>query len=215
MLYADRRDAGRQLADELAKYKAPDTVVLALPRGGVVLGREVSRRLHAPLGLVLVKKVSSPFHSEYAVGAVAEDDVVVYDQKEAAMFGESWLKNAEAKAKGAVAERRALYFENGVSRPELRGKTVVIVDDGIATGLTAEAAVRSVRKHRPKKVVVAAPVASRESMTRLSELADEVVILDNPDNFLGAVGTYYRQFGQVSEDEVVEILREADHVVSR
>jgi putative phosphoribosyl transferase len=211
MGYTNRQAAGQRLAEALRQFAGDDVIVLALPRGGVVLGAEVARELEAPLGLVLVRKISHPSSPEYAIGAVVEDEPPVYNEAEAVAIDVSWLTQAEASARQLIERRRKLYYSQDLLPPDAAGKTVIIVDDGIATGLTMEAAVRAVRNKHPKQIVVAVPVASAESVTELEELANEVVVLDKPESFSGAVGSHYMEFEQVDDEEVKELLWEANY----
>lgn len=208
MRYVNRQDAGQRLGQALRRFKDDNTVVLALPRGGVVVGAEVARTLLAPLGLVLVRKIGHPHNPEYAIGAIAEDEPPVYNEHERLSAGGHWLKQAESDAKKLIEKRRKLYYGKDFRPPEVKGKTVIIVDDGIATGLTMEAAVKAVQGQNPAKVIVAVPVAPADSVDALLELADEVVLLDKPENFQGAVGAHYQQFEQTNDEEVRELLRE-------
>lgn len=208
MSYINREDAGKRLAQVLRHFKGKDTVVLALPRGGIVLGAEVAKELKAPLGLVLVRKIGHPSYSEYAIGAVAEGEKPVYNENEVATIDEEWLKEAEASARELIEHRHELYYGEDLTPPETEGKVVLLVDDGIATGLTMEAAVRAMQNKHAKRVIVAVPVAPRDSIDTLEAIADEVVVLDNPDSFLGAVGSHYMEFEQVDDEEVRTLLRE-------
>lgn len=209
MRFIDRRDAGRQLAYKLANFESVNTIVLALPRGGIILGKEVAKTLNAPLGLVLVRKIGHPYNAEYAIGALAEDEMPVYNEAEIAAIDASWLKKAEMAAHELIEKCRQVYYGNDFTPPNAKGKTVILVDDGIATGLTIQAAVKALKQKKPKKVIVAIPVAPRDSVAKLKQLADEVILLDDPDNFLGAVGAHYQNFPQVNDEEVKSILREA------
>lgn len=209
--YIDRHDAGQRLAEALRRFAGSDVVVLALPRGGVVLGAEVAKELEAPLDVVLVRKISHPSSPEYAIGAIVEDEPPVYNENEAAAIDDGWLTRAEAAARQLIERRRKLYYSQDLPPPGIAGKTVIIVDDGIATGLTMEAAVRAVRNKHPKQIVVAVPVASAESVTELEGLADEVIVLDKPESFIGAVGSHYLEFEQVDDKEVKELLWEANY----
>lgn len=209
MTYADRRDAGKQLASALYHFQGADTVIMALPRGGVVLGVEVAKELHAPLGLILVRKIGHPSYSEYAIGAVAEGDKPIYNKSEVAKLDDEWLKEAEIAAHDLTRRRRKIYFGDDIVQPEMKDKTVIIVDDGIATGCTMEAAIKAVIGSGSKKVIVAVPVASSESISNLEQFADEIVVLDDPNNFLGAVGSHYDSFEPVEDEEAKALLREA------
>ena len=208
MSYVDRQDAGRQLATALQSYKDQNVVVLALPRGGIILGAAVARALHAPLGLVLVRKIAHPAAPEYALGAIAEGNVSVYDEHAILQVDEEWIEEAEAQAKALIDTRRDLYYGDDFTPPDVTGKTVIIVDDGIATGLTFQAAIQSIRRQSPARVIVAAPVASQDSVYDLRRLSDDIIILEDPYQFSGAVGVYYDRFEQVNEEEVRKLLRE-------
>jgi predicted phosphoribosyltransferase len=183
--------------------------VFGLPRGGVVPAFEVARELHLPLGLVMVCKIGHPSAPEYAIGALAEDQPPVYNEHEAAGINPNWLANAEAEARRTNAHRREVCYGEDFVPPDPKGKTVLLVDDGMATGLTMEAAARALLVAGAHRVVVAAPVASRESIDTLSQLAAEINVLDNPDNFAGAVGGHYTRFGQVDDMDVKSMLWEA------
>ncbi len=189
--------------------------MLALPRGGIVLAAEVARELDVPLGLIQVKKISHPFNPEYAIGAIAEGEQPIYNEDEITDIDSSWLKENENAAHSLIKKRRQLYYGNSIKPPEVSGKTVVIIDDGIATGLTMEAAVRAMQNKSAKHIVVAVPIASAESVSTLSTLVDEVIVLDAPENFLGAVGSHYHEFDQVNDMEVRSLLREVNDYVHR
>jgi predicted phosphoribosyltransferase len=208
MSYINRQDAGKRLAKVLRHFKSKDTVVLALPRGGIVLGAEVAKELSAPLGLVLVRKIGHPSYAEYAIGAVAEDERPVYNEDELLGLDDEWLKDAVAAARQLIGHRQELYYGDEFTPPDVKDKTVILVDDGIATGLTMEAAVRAMQSKRAKRVIVAVPVAPRDSIDTLEVIADEVVVLDKPESFLGAVGSHYQEFDQVDDEEVRAVLRE-------
>lgn len=213
--YIDRRDAGKRLANVLRHFKGKDTLVLALPRGGVVLGVEVAKKLQAPLDVVLVRKIGHPAYAEYALGALAEGEKPIYNESEVEVIDKNWLKEAEASARKLIRQRRKLYYDDAFSSPAVKGKTVILVDDGIATGLTMNAAVLAMRKKQAKRVIVAVPVAPRDSVDALEAIADEVVVLDNPEDFLGAVGSHYNEFDEVNDEEVRALLREANEASQR
>lgn len=211
MIFTDRRQAGKRLAEKLVPYKGKDTVVLALPRGGTVLGFEVARRLKAPLSLVLVRKIGHPEHPEYAVGAVVEDEKPIYNKGEVANLDESWRKKAENSARKLIESRRRFYYDEDIPQPTIEGSDVILVDDGIATGFTMLASIMAIRNKHAKRVIVAAPVAAAESLPPLEKVADEVVLLDDPAQFLGSVGAHYERFEQVNDEEVRELLRGAGY----
>lgn len=206
MRFLNRREAGKQLATKLMDFKAKDSLVLALPRGGVVVAREISEMLNLPLGTVLVKKLSHPYYPEYAIGAVAENDKPIYSSPEVTAINSSWLKTAEDDAHSLIEHRRQLYYGKHFVPPEVYKKTIILVDDGIATGLTMKAAIRHVRKLKPKQIIVAVPVASLSSIALIKPLIDQLIIVDNPNNFLGSVGSHYDEFEQISDREVKRLL---------
>jgi putative phosphoribosyl transferase len=212
MRYANRQDAGKRLAEALRPIVGADKAltVLALPRGGIVPGAEVASAFNAPLGVVLVRKIGHPANAEYAIGAVAEGAEAVYNEAETMGIANNWLKTAEDEAHELNRRRSKLYYHD-IQPPSCKARTVVLVDDGIATGMTMAAAVLAVRSQQPKRLVVAVPVASRESVAELESVADKVVVLDDPDDFLDAVGSHYDDFPQVEDDEVVRYLREANN----
>jgi putative phosphoribosyl transferase len=205
MRFDDRTHAGRLLADALRDHAAQDVVVLALPRGGVVVGIEVARALSAPLDLVIPRKVGHPDFPEYAIAAVAEVGEVVANEAETARMDRGWFEQAVAAERAEAARRRASYL-GGRPAVDLTGKTAIIVDDGIATGLTMRAAVRDARHRDAARVVVAVPVAPVDAVAELRASVDEVVTLLAPEAYEGAVGAYYRKFGQVTDDEVMRCL---------
>ncbi|MFA5998171.1 MAG: phosphoribosyltransferase family protein [Candidatus Paceibacterota bacterium] len=206
-MFKDRKDAGKQLARKLAVYAGKSTVVLALPRGGVVTGYEISRALKAPFDIIAVRKVGHPSNPEYAVGAVDENGASLFNKEEAATIDAKLLRQETAKEL-TEARRRSVVYRGGRASLDLVGKIVLLVDDGIATGLTMRLAVRSVKAQEPEKVIVAAPVAPLEAIQYLKkEGADDVITLEPPEAFNGAVGAHYEQFEQVEDAEVVRLLR--------
>ena len=206
MRFANRVEAGKLLAAALAQYRDADTVVLALPRGGVVLGAEVAKALGLPLDLVIARKIGHPGNPEYALGAVTEDGQVVADDRERARVDPEWFAGEVARERLEATRRHHDYLA-GRAPVSLEGKTAILVDDGIATGLTMLAAIRQVQARKPRRIVVAIPVIPPETANRLASEVDDVVALEIPDFFLGAVGAYYADFSQVSDDEVLNLLR--------
>ncbi len=212
MIYLNRQQAGILLAERLSHYKEDgDVVVYALPRGGVVVGAEIAEELGCPLGVILVRKISHPFWAEYAIGAVAEHDRPVYNLDEVSTINKDWLKKSENTARLIIQNRRKIYFPKGYKAPPIKDKIVVLVDDGIATGYTMRAALHYINKHHPKYVVVATAVASLDSIGPIKDYSDRLVILDKPKNFLGTVGLHFKEFEQVSDEEVEELLREVSN----
>jgi predicted phosphoribosyltransferase len=205
-VFADRSDAGRQLADRLQHLKDQDAFVLGIPRGGVIVAAEVAASLQAPLDVIVPRKIGAPFNPELAVGAVAPDGTVVYDESMVRRLGIdlSDLKRQAARELQEIERRRRLYRGDRPA-PDLRGRTVILVDDGIATGYTVQAALRSLRQQQPKRLVLAVPVAPADSLARLRPDADEVVCITAPVDFY-AVGQFYYDFGQTSDQEVLSAL---------
>lgn len=207
--FIDRQDAGRRLAERLAEESYVDPVVLGLPRGGVPVAAPVAERLRAPLDVVLVRKLGAPGQEELAIGAVVDGAApqVVRNSDVIADLGvsEDYIR-AEAARELAVIERRRRLWLSDHPFPAVAGRTVIIVDDGIATGATARAAVAGIRRSHPGRIVVAVPVASREAVAELRQVADEVIALEVPSPF-GAIGYFYDDFSQVDDAEVGQILR--------
>jgi putative phosphoribosyl transferase len=210
--FADRAEAARLLADALAKSPpAGPVVVLALPRGGVPIGAEIARRLHAPLDLLLVRKIGAPWQRELAVAAVVDGDPpdIVVDEQTSAYAGvDRRYIDAEAKAELREIERRRKAYLGGRAPVPVAGATAIVVDDGIATGTTVRAAIKALRRRAPARVVVAVPVAPPETVAALRAEADEVLCLMQPSPF-HAIGLHYDDFHQVPDDEVLAALEQA------
>lgn len=211
MTFADRRDAGRRLAVRLRDLRERRPIVLALPRGGVPIGFEIARALEAPLDLVLAQKLGAPGRPELAVGAIAEGTPPerVLDERLIATTGTTpeALQAIEARAIREIARRRRLYL--GERAPlALAGATAILVDDGVATGATTRAALRALKRQKPAHLVLAVPVAAAEVLPSLEPLADEIVCLERPEQFL-AVGQFYERFRQVTDEEVLTLLARA------
>jgi predicted phosphoribosyltransferase len=204
--YADRRDAGRELAERLQRYAGRDVIVLALPRGGVPVAYEVAEALKAPLDIFLVRKLGTPGHQELAMGAIASGGVrVLNDEVVHALGIRDEQIDAVAQREQQELERRELAYRDGRSKPSLEGRMVILVDDGLATGSTMRAAVQAVAQQHPSRVIVAVPVGARETCEELGALADEVVCARTPTPF-SAVGQWYLRFDQTTDEEVRELL---------
>lgn len=206
--FRDRAAAGRALAESLTSYAGQDDViVLGLPRGGVPVAAEIARALLAPLDLMLVRKLGVPGHEELAMGAIASGGVRVLNSEVVAglEISESAIDRVATEEKREL-QRREREYRGDRPPPQLQKKTVILVDDGLATGATMRAAVTATREHHPGRVVVAIPVAPEETCRELEQVADEVVCLSMPEPFM-AIGIWYQQFGQVSDQEVRELLR--------
>jgi len=209
MVFLDRHDAGCRLAEELKPLAQQRPVIVALPRGGVPVAFEVARVLRAPLDILAVRKLGAPGNPELGVGAVAEDGTGVLDPRSAGMHGmtQAALDKTLARESRELRRRVERYRDGRPSIP-VRGRTVIIVDDGLATGLTDLAAVRALRKRGARLIIVAVPVGSSESVALLTEEADRVVCLEVPPRLYG-VGMWYRDFTPVSDEQVVALLGEA------
>ena len=204
--FVDRRDAGRALAAELSGHRLDDPVVLGLPRGGVVVAAEVARVLDAELDIVVVRKVGHPRQPELGLGAVAEDGATVWDERALRAAGLTEVDLAPVvAAERSECRRRTRLYRAGHPAPQLAGRTLVVVDDGVATGVTALAALRLLRSRDPRRLVMAAPVAARDAARALAGVADEVVTVLLPARF-GAVSQFYDRFDQTSDQEVVRLL---------
>lgn len=209
-LFADRTDAGRQLAGALREYAGdPNVIVLALPRGGVPIGFEIARRLGAPLDVYVVRKLGVPGHEELAMGALAGDGTCVVDEELIASLGIG-AAALEAVVRREIEElkRREAAYRDARPLPDIEGKTVILVDDGLATGSTMRAAATALRRHNPGAIVTAVPVAAPRTCASLRNLVDRIVCVQTPEPF-HAVGLYYRNFEQTSDDEVRRLLAEA------
>ncbi|MDP4200528.1 MAG: phosphoribosyltransferase [Bacteroidota bacterium] len=209
-LYHDRREAGRKLAQLLSAYKdRPDVIVLGLTRGGVPVAHEVSESLHAAFDALIVRKLGVPAQSELAMGAIASGNVTVLNDDIIADLNISIAEIERVRACEAkeISRREALY-RNNRPFPVLKGKAVIVVDDGVATGSTMRAALRAVRLQKPARIIMAVPVASRQACDELRTDADEVICPNKPEPFF-AVGIWYEEFSPVADREVREMLSEA------
>jgi putative phosphoribosyl transferase len=198
-MYHNREDAAILLADKLKEYKGPNTIILAIPRGGVPIGYGISRMLQLPLELAMAKKIGHPSNPEYAIGAVSLDDVFIEEE-----VSPTYIDNETMRIRDELSSRLYRFMDGRKSTP-LKGKNVILVDDGIATGRTLIACIKSIRKQRPSRVIVAAPVASTHAASVLQPLADEFVCPLVSSEFY-AVGQFYEEFDQVSDDEVKDFL---------
>jgi putative phosphoribosyl transferase len=207
--FADRREAGKELAAELGAYRGrQDVVVLALPRGGVPVAFEVAEALDAPLDIFVVRKLGMPGHPEYAMGAIASGGVRVLSEDAIRWYGISATQiETVAREELAELERREREYRQGRALPDLYSRTVILVDDGLATGSSMRAAVQAVRAHKPARVVVAVPVGSPSTCQEFADMTDETVCARMPEPF-SAVGLWYRDFSQTTDAEVSTLLEE-------
>jgi predicted phosphoribosyltransferase len=205
-MFNDRAEAGRTLAKSLSDYKGKKVVVFAIPRGGVVLAYEVAKALDAPLDLIIPRKIGAPNEPEFAIGAVTEDGTTILNQDAIQYLGVSDVYiQQEVKRQIAEIKRRMKRYLGYGPRPSVEGKTVILVDDGIATGATIRAAIASIRKKKPDSIVLAIPVGPPDTVEELRKEVDLVVCLMTPEPFF-AIGQFYRRFEQLDDEEVVQIL---------
>lgn len=208
-IFRDREDAGRRLAEWLLRYRDEAPVVLALPRGGVPVGAQISHALNAPLDVIIARKLGAPGQPELAIGAVAPGGVRLINERLVRWIGipDDWIERA-AKEELAEVERRMRRFRGERPAPEIEGRTAILVDDGIATGMTAQAAIRAVRATEPRRLILAVPVCAKETAEKLSREVDELICLKIPDE-LWAIGLWYKDFHQIPDEEVVDLLETA------
>jgi predicted phosphoribosyltransferase len=215
-VFLDRADAGRRLATRLSDYaNDPDVIVLALPRGGVPVAAEVAEALHAPLDVFLVRKLGVPGHAELAMGAIASGGVRVLNEDviETVRIPEEVIDQV-AEGEAQELERRERLYRGNRPPLDARGKTVILIDDGLATGASMRAAVAGIRRHAPKKVIVAVPVAAPSTCEEIGRQADEIVCALTPEPFL-AVGLWYEHFDQTTDEEVREWLERSSRSQSQ
>lgn len=210
MVFENRQEAGKKLAAELFKYRSENPYVLAVPRGGVPIGFEVAEVLHAPLDVIIVRKIGLSGNREFGIGAIAEGGVKVLDNTTLEVLG---IDEEEIKDTLTLEEkelnRRVEVYRGGKPLPNLKGRTAILVDDGMATGITARAAIESVKKLKPQKIVLAMPACALDTIESFKKQVDEVFCLATPSEFM-AVGVWYKDFTQISDEEVVDSLKKAE-----
>jgi putative phosphoribosyl transferase len=210
-MFHDRKEAGQRLAEELLRYKHEHPVIIALPRGGVPVAFEVAKKLHAPLDIVIVRKLGAPGQKELAIGALVEGKKPLVFLNNYIMtslrVSESYLKE-EITIETEEMRRRQKMYRGEEQRVQLKDRTVIIVDDGIATGASMKAALMGLKADEPKKIILAVPVAPADIINEMEQIVDEVVCLKTPTLFF-AVGKHYADFSQTTDDEVINLLDEA------
>ena len=207
MIFQNRIEAGKKLSHKLSKYQATkNLIVLGIPRGGIIVGKQLSQALDCPLDIIVTKKIGAPGNPELAIGAVGAIGKPVIDEELAVRVGadEKYLKSQIAKLRTEV-DRRIKEYHGDKPPLELKNKVVIITDDGVATGATMMAAIEITRQQNPKKIIVAVPVIAKDTLEKIEKLADEVVYLDAPEMFF-AVGQFYQDFSQITDEEVRKIL---------
>ena len=208
MIFKDRQEAGYKLISKLQKYKnKADVIVLGLPRGGIVTAFEIAKGLNLPLDLVVTRKIGAPDNPEFAVGAITEKGEGIFNEATISIYGISQRYiDKEIKKEKKEAERRLRVYRENRPPLNLQGKIAILVDDGVATGLTLRAAIKSVKIKNAKKIVVAVPVIAQDSLEKIENEVDEVVCLDSP-LYLSAIGSFYESFTQTEDEEVIELMK--------
>ena len=214
-MFSDRKEAGEILAEKLEKLRLENPVVLAIPRGGVVVGYEVARKLKAPLDVIVPRKLGAPGNPELAIGAVAEDGAIILDSSliDYLEVDEEYIKKEKERQVKEI-KRRLNVYRGRFSRLEIERRDVVIVDDGIATGATIRAAIASVRKRKPASLTLAVPVAPPSTIEKLREEVDRIVCVSTPEPFF-AIGQFYTDFRQTTDEEVIRLLEKNRREVAK
>lgn len=208
IIFRNRTEAGKQLAQELAAFAEKDALLLAIPRGGVVVAAEIARLLNFFIDLIIPRKIGAPYNPEVAVGAVTQDGTTLFNQRLIELLGIS-RRELEERVSDEVDEiqRRMVLYGAGRNLGKSSGRQLIVVDDGVATGYTMQAALRSARSYGPKELIVAIPVAPRDILELLEKEVDRAICMLVPENFY-AVGQYYESFEQTNDEEVIQIMRE-------
>ena len=205
MIFRDRFEAAELLAEKLKDFIDENSVVIALPRGGVPIAAVIAKKYNIPMDIYFVKKIPSPYNPEAAIGAVSEDGMKFVDERAKIMLNvaDQYIDDVIEKKKDEMKQKRELYKKEKI---DVKDKTVIVVDDGIATGASMLVAAKSLKEAGAKKVIIAAPVAPPEVVAKLKEVADEVVLMQTPPDFM-AVGQFYQDFHQLDDEEVIELLK--------
>lgn len=208
MLFKDREQAGRQLAEKLQKYKGKDTLILAIPRGGLVIGFALAKALGAPLDIIVTKKIGYPGDPEYAIGAVGPNKAVIVNEDAAKDVPKEYIDEQVKEISAAINEKYRKY-KGKVEIPNLKDKIVILTDDGVATGSTIKVSIELIKQQQPKKIVVAIPVGPPETIHEIAQQVDEIICLEQPTTFF-AIGAFYDNFPQVEDEEAITYLKEAN-----
>lgn len=207
MQFRDREDAGKKLAEKLASYKGKDVIVYAIPRGGVVVGAAIAKALDAPLDLVIVRKVGHPDNPEYAVCVVTDNEEMLCNEEERALINPETLQSLIDQERKEARRRRDVYL-HGRKSLSCEGKIVILVDDGVATGLTFRVALRELKRQKPQALIAALPVVPQDAAAIIQKEGATLIAFMIPDTFLGAVGSYYERFEQVTDEDVIQLMNE-------
>jgi len=209
LYFKDRVEAGNLLGEKLADLKdEKNVIVLAIPRGGVIIADQVAAELNITLGLIVVRKIGHPLNPEFAMGAVTDNGHLVGTVGDLQGVDAKWLKEEIDRQINEAKRRKELYLNNKIL--DVLGKTVILIDDGIATGMSMLAAIKEVQDRKASKIIVAVPVAAKDTAEKISSYVDEFRSVEIPEYFLGAIGAYYDNFPQVTDQEVIEIMKKYD-----
>jgi predicted phosphoribosyltransferase len=208
-MFPNRQEAGKLLAEKLIKYKKDSPIILALPRGGVVVAKEVAKALNARLDVIVSRKIGYPGNPEFGIGAISENGIFILDTQSISTLGISSETINQIRKKEEEEMNRRIKLYRNKPFPYLNDKTVIIIDDGLVTGITAQAAIQTIKKHHPKKLIFATPVCASDSMEKIRPLVNQIICLSCRDDF-GALSMYYRDFQQVSNEEVIALLNQTN-----
>lgn len=212
-IFKNRAHAGKLLSSRLAEYQNGDIVICAIPRGGVAIGHEISKSLNSPLDIIVTRKIGHPQNREYAICAVDEDQNFVYNPGVIRTVPQTWLMQELENGRDESRRRKLIY--RGPRKSEcLEDKIVILTDDGVATGLTIELAIKIIKSKNPKKLILALPVAPHDAVQKFRETVDEMIILIEAKKYLGSVGAYYLHFPDISDSEVIELMKD-QHVTNK
>lgn len=206
MQFRDRADAGKQLAKRLIIYKNTNSIILALPRGGVPVAFEIAKALHLPMSVIIARKIGAPGNPEFGIGAISENAVSVLDEKSINSLQITDEKLVQLiRHEAGELKRRIDMYRDGKSLPDVSGKNTILIDDGLATGVTAQAAIGALRKFGPQKIIFASPICSPDNIKKIKTMADKIICL-HCDPALRAIGAYYKNFDQINDEEVLYYL---------
>lgn len=214
MVFKNRIDAGKRLAKALVEYEEHNPIVLAIPRGGVIIGYEISIRLKCPIDIVIPRKIGAPFQPELAIGAVTEDGTIYLNDHiiRSLNVKDSYIKEESLREIKEIGRRMRLYRGDTKSNLDMvNGRTVILTDDGIATGATMKAALTSIRKYNPRRIIEAIPVGPLDTIKEMRSIADEVISIHIPEQ-MSSIGEFYDNFDQVNDDVVIEILEKGGNI---
>ncbi|EKQ57462.1 MULTISPECIES: phosphoribosyltransferase family protein [unclassified Clostridium] len=213
-MFKDREDAGKKLSIELEKFKNENPIILAIPRGGIITAYETIKKFKFDWDLIIPRKIGLPHNKEIAIGAVALDGTYLLNEEYVDMLNisDEYIKNEIFEQTDEI-KRRLIKYKGNEDFPHVENRTVIIIDDGIATGFTIQAAIQSIKKHDAEKIILAVPVAPKDTIFKLKEIVDEVICLLIPDEFY-AVGPYYKNFEQTTDEEVFKLVEELKNIQS-